>query len=136
MINISSRFKKSPELRNQVLKRYLALSCGVGFFVAITPDDVSHSAHSVGMGAVVGVTYFFGAIFLLELRARISPRVFITNMIILQGSVLTYAATYFADIDQKQIAQKICVVGLLLVMERAVTIGPEGFEWRTTLRSK
>jgi len=135
MINISSRYGKNRDLRNRSIKRWLALAGGVGFFVAITPNDISHSAHSVGMGTAVAVSYFFGIIFLLELRPRIPAYVFYANMLILQTSVLTYAATYFANSSHDKIAQKLCVVGLLLVMERAVTIAPEGFELRKVVQA-
>ncbi len=135
MISISSRYGKNRGLRNRALKRFLALAGGVGFFVAIIPNDVSHAAHSVGMGSAVAVTYFFAMIFLLELRPRIPAFVFYANMIILQTSVLTYAAAYFTDSSHDKIAQKFCVVGLLLVMERAVTIAPEGFEWRAVVEA-
>jgi len=135
MISISSRYGKNRDLRNRFLKRWLALAGGIGFFVAITPNDMSHSAHSVGMGSAVAVTYFFAMIFLLELRPRIPAFVFYANMIILQTSVLTYTAAYFADSSYDKIAQKFCVVGLLLVMERAVTIAPEGFEWRAVVEA-
>lgn len=135
MISISSRYGKNRDLRNRSLKRWLALAGGVGFVVAITPNDISHSAHSIGMGTAVAVPYFFGVVFLLELRPRIPAFVFYANMLILQASVLTYAATYFADSSHDKIAQKFCVVGLLLVMERAVTIAPEGFELRKVVEA-
>jgi|GEM_PF-1709901 len=135
MFNISSRYRKNRDLRNRSIKQLLALAGGVGFFVAVTPNDISHSVHSVGMGTAVAVTYFFGTIFLLELRPRIPAFTFYANMVILQTSVLTYATAFFADSSYNKMAQKLCVVGLLLVMERAVTIAPEGFEWRAVFEA-
>jgi len=135
MVQISYRYGKSRVLRNATFKRWLAMLGGVGFLVAVTPNDVSHLLHSIGMGLVVGVTYLFGVLFLIELKTGISAFIFYSHMILLQSVVLTYAFAYFLDASIKQAAQKLCVIGLLIVVERAATIAPEGFEWRTALQA-
>jgi len=135
MINISSRYGKNVALRNAHLKRWLALAGGIGFFIGIAPNDSSHALHSVGMGMVVAVIYFLAMIFLLELRPAVPIFVFYVNMIILQSVVSTYAAAFFVNWTYTQVTQKFCVVGLLLVMEKVVTIAPEGFEWRAAIQS-
>lgn len=134
MAHISSRYGKNRELRSSVFKRWLAMAGSIGFFVAIVPNDTNHILHSVGMGLVVAATYFFGMLFLLELRSSISTLTFYANMIFLQSTVLTYAVTFFIDSTIKQAAQKFCVLGLLIVVEKASTIAPDGFEWKTALQ--
>ncbi len=131
MLMIARRYLRNRELRFRAIKGVLALFGGIGFFLAITPNDLNHLLHSIGMGMGVGVMYFFAVILLFELRPRISRWVFFANITLLHAVVLTYAAAFFADSDHKQLAQKFCILGLLLVMERMVTVAPEGFEWRS-----
>jgi len=133
MLVVSWRFARTQGLRNRFLKSALALFATAGFFIGITPNDLSHFWHSVGMGTVVGSIFFLGLIFLLEIKPTISTFVFWWNLSVLSASVLLYATLWFLDSDLKQMAQKACVIGLLLVMERAGTLAPEGFEWRTAL---
>jgi hypothetical protein len=79
------------------------------------------------------VMYSFSMILLFELRPRMSRFVFYANTAVLHLVVVSYAVTFFTNSDYKQVAQKFCLLGLLLVMERMATIAPEGFEWRSVL---
>jgi len=133
MLIISLRFARARGIRNRFVKSALALFAAAGFFLGITPNDLSHFWHSVGMGVVIGAIYFFGLLFLVELRTTISPFVFWWNLSVLHVSVLIYATLWFLGSDLKQVAQKACVIGLLLVMERVGTVAPEGFAWRAAL---
>lgn len=135
MVQISYRYGRTREMKNAAFKRWLAMLGGVGFLVAITPNDVSHLLHSIGMGLVVGVTYVFGVLFLVELKAEIGSLTFLSTMLLLQITVLTYATAFFLDASIKQAAQKLCVIGLLVAVEKAATIAPEGFEWRAALQA-
>lgn len=135
MLMIGVRYGRRAHLRLHVIKSGLASLGGVGFLIAIAPNDLNHLLHSIGMGTAVGVMYFFAVILLFELRPRLSRAVFSTNILLLHVVVLTYAAAFFANSDYKQMAQKFCILGLLIVMERMVTIAPEGIEWRSVLES-
>jgi len=135
MFRISQQFRRNRELKHRMFKQWLALVGSIGFVVAIVPNDVNHILHSIGMGLVVAVTYFFGVFFLIELRPTLSPLVFYVNMLFLQSAVLTYAVTFFSNSTLKQAAQKFCVLALLLVVEKASTIAPEGYEWKTALQA-
>jgi len=135
MLMIAARYGRNRALRLRALKGWLALLGGIGFFIAITPNDLNHLLHSIGMGIGVGVMYFFAILLLFELRPRISRWVFLANVTLLHAVVLTYAVAFFANSDHKQLAQKLCILGLLLVMERMVTIAPEGFEWRSVFEA-
>lgn len=127
MFNISWHYEKNHSLRNHTFKRWLAFLGSIGFFVAITPNDINHFVHSLGMGIVVGVIYFFGVIFLLELKSQVSGMLFFTNMTILQMTVLSYAVAFFTNSVYKQSAQKLCIVGLLLVIAKMVMVTPQAF---------
>ena len=133
MTMICVRFAGQRGLRRHWIKSGLALLGAVGFFVAIAPNNLNHLVHSIGMGTEVGVMYFFSMILLMELRQRIHRLIFLGSLALLHTVVLTYAVTFFANSDSKQLAQKLCLLGLLLVMERMVTIAPESVEWRTAL---
>ncbi|MBU1049491.1 DUF998 domain-containing protein [Candidatus Bipolaricaulota bacterium] len=135
MARIAMRYSHQRRLRKAQLKKWLAWAGSLGFFVAITPNDINHVLHSVGMGLVVAVTFFFGIVFLVELRVAMPQITFYASMIVLLTSVLTYAAAFFMDLAMKQVAQKACVLGLLFAVEKASTVAPEGFEWRTALQA-
>jgi hypothetical protein len=132
LFSIGLRYVRHAELRNRRIKSGLAFFGGVAFFIAITPNDLSHLIHSIGMGMIVGTIYLFALSLLVELKMRVPPRVFYVNGGILHAAVLTYAAAFLANSDLKQFAQKLCLAGLLVVMQRLVTIAPEGYEWRSS----
>ena len=133
MAMICVRFAVRRDLTLHRVKSGLAFLGAVGFFIATTPNNLNHLVHSIGMGIEVGVMYFFSMILLIELRSCIRRSVFSGQIALLHAAVLTYAATFIANSDSKQLAQKLCILGLLLVMGRMITIAPEGFEWRSTL---
>ncbi len=132
---IGVRYVVNRALRNRSVKAFLAFVGSIGFFVAITPNDLNHLWHSIGMGILFGTMFFFALFFLVELRSSIPHWVFYWNTFLLLASVLSYAGLFFIDSEFKQMAQKGCVIGLLLVMEKAITIAPEGFEWRAAIQA-
>jgi hypothetical protein len=135
MLKISAGFWEQHDLRWHALKSCLALCGGVGFFIAITSNDLSHVLDSIGMGMIVGLTYSFGVIFMLELRCEFASAAWWATLLLLQRLVLSHAAAFLMDSMLKQAAQKLCVLGLLIVVEKASTMAPEGFGWKTALEA-
>jgi hypothetical protein len=102
------------------VKRWLALLGALGFLVAIYPNDLNHVIHSVGVGIVIGVVYLFTMLFHLELRPRVAARLFYVDLLIIQLAVFSYAWAFFANLASKQSLQKMCVLGLFVVLARIV----------------
>jgi hypothetical membrane protein len=127
MLKISSRYAENQNFRNHPVKRWLALLGAIGFVVSIYPNNINHFVHSLGVGTVIGVLYLLTMIFHFELKPRIPPRSFYTDLVVIQVAVFSYAVTFFADSASKQVFQKICIVGLFLALERVVTIAEESF---------
>jgi len=127
MLVISRRYAGSQGFRHRMIKRWLAILGALGFLVAIYPNDLNHVVHSVGVGTVVGVVYLFTMLFHLELRPRISARLFYIDMIVIQMAVFPYAAAFFAEWAAKQSLQKTCILGLFVTLERIVTAVEESF---------
>jgi len=133
MLKISSRYAEDRTFRNRTIKRWLAFLGAIGFLVSIYPNNINHVIHSVGVGIVIGVLYLFVMIFHFELKPRIPPRVFYTDMAIIQAAVFSYAVTFFADAASKQVFQKFCIIGIFLALQWSVTIAEESFEARELL---
>lgn len=135
MAKIGRLYSRRSRLRNAQFKQWLAWAGSFGFFLALAPNDISHLLHSIGTGLVVAATFFFGILFLLELRTSMRALVFYSYMLFLLSSVLTYAITFFTNSAGKQAAQKLCVFGLVLVVEKASSMAPNGFEWKHVLQA-
>lgn len=128
VLRIGSRFGRGQSLRFHTAKAWLARLGAVGFVVALYPNDIGHTIHSVGVGIVIGVVYLFTMIFHFELRLQMPPRRFYADLAIVQGAVFSYAWAFFADSASKQSLQKTCIVGLLLALQRGVTAAEESFQ--------
>ena len=72
-------------------------------------------------------------IFHFELKPRIPPRLFYTDVVVIQVAVFSYAVTFFADAASKQVFQKICIIGIFLALQRIVTSAEESFDAREML---
>jgi hypothetical protein len=133
MLRIGALYAKNQELRNRVIKRWLALLGAVGFVVVIVPNNLNHVVHSVGAAIAIGVLYFFTMVFHLELKPLVSPRLFYIDLVILHVAVFSYAVTFFADFAIKQSVQKICFFGVFFALERILTVTEESFVPREVL---
>jgi len=102
-------------LQHQRVKRWLAILCAAGFLLFVCPMDVNYTIHSIGAGLMIGSLYLFDNCFLLEQRTLMPSLIFWLSQGILQATVLAYAATYFTNAVIKQITQKLCIAGLLIV---------------------
>jgi hypothetical protein len=102
-------------LRHQRVKRWLAVLCAAGFLFFVCPMDINYTIHSIGAGLMIGCLYLFDNCFLLEQRNFMPALIFWLSQGILQATVLTYAAAYFANALIKQISQKLCIAGLLTI---------------------
>jgi hypothetical membrane protein len=127
MLRIRARYGETQDLRHRTIKRWLALLGAVAFLVAICPNDVNHTIHSVGVGTVVGVIYLFTMVFHLELEPRIPARLFYVDLVIIQVAVFSYAWAFFANSPFKQSLQKTCIGGVFFALERACMATEESY---------
>ena len=134
MLKISSRYAQDQTFRNRTIKPWLAFLGAIGFLVSIYPNNVNHFIHSLGVGIVIGVLHLFVMIFHFEIKSRIPPRIFYTDMVIIQAAVFSYAVAFFANSASKQAFQKICIIGIFLALQRSATIAEESFDARKMLR--
>lgn len=102
-------------LRQQWVKRWLALLCAAGFFLFICPLDINYTIHSIGAALIIGPLYLLDNCFLWEQRQHMPAIVFWLAQVILQTTVLTYAVAFTTTAAIKQISQKFCIAGLLIV---------------------
>lgn len=130
MLSIRAQYSGELSFRNQRIKSWLALLGAVGFLVAIVPNDHFHAIHSVGVGLVVGVLYFFAMFFHFELKGVLSKWQFYADIVLLQIAVFPYAVSFFADWASKQSYQKICIMGVFYVLLKAASAAEGSFAGR------
>jgi hypothetical membrane protein len=127
MFRISLQYARSKTLSYAPIKSILALLASGGFLVSVLPNDLYHTLHSIGVGAILAGLYFFTMIFHIELKAEISRPAFIFNLSLLHFAVFSYAVAFFLDTDAKQSLQKICLLGVVFALERVVMLTREGY---------
>ncbi len=127
MLRIAAIYARSPNLSHPVIKSRLAWLASIGFIVSIYPNDLNHTLHSIGVGVVLGALYFFTTIFHFELKDEISTRAFVFNMTLLQAAVFSYAAAFFLNTAAKQSLQKFCLLGVMITLERVVTMTEDSY---------
>lgn len=133
MMMISIHYADQVKFSFQKVKRWLALVGSFGFIIVIYPNDVNHVLHSIGADAVIGVLYFFNMIFHFEYRPRLSIGFFLLDMIILQAAVFPYAIAFFFNASNKQIYQKLCILGIIFALQRIVTVSEQSFQPKEVL---
>ena len=116
---ISRVFLKDKELVHHRLKSQISLMGSIGCFVFTFPHNINNNIHMIGAALFVAAVWALGTLLLIE--ARKTGRKERTTLLqsLLQGTVITYAVTYFADLPVKNIAQKFAVLGLMIVLKSA-----------------
>ena len=114
MLRIGFYLRKERLIQFKSPIRILSFSSGIGFFIMTFPHDVLLSLHMTGASLMVGSLWALSILLLLESLPYILLRHFILYQIILQGTVLPYAFTFFINIPQKEIAQKFAIVVLTI----------------------
>ena len=120
MLRISSRFAAS-KVRNRKIKRGLTLLGAAGFFVIMFPYNISDPVHMTGGGMVFGSLWALTVLLLLETRPRAGRLRFWLLQLLLQLTILPYAALFLLGPPIKQAFQKPAVVGLMLTLR--ITVG-------------
>lgn len=115
---ISTLYANGRHLTYPKIKSKLALLACVGFLVFVYPHDLNKKIHSLGAGLMVGSLYLMANLFMVELKDEFPLRLFILYQILLHGSVLSYAVTYFAHLPVRQITQKFCFGSLVYIIDQ------------------
>lgn len=113
MIRICTAFSNNPGLRHYRLKSVLTFICAIGFFILIFPYDISDAVHEAGATLVFGSFWILIVEFTLELKHLFSVSVFWMAQLVLQGTVLPYAALFAIGSPIRDVVQKIAVAGLM-----------------------
>ncbi len=125
---ISQQFKTDPDILHYRQKQQLSLTGGIGCFIFICPYNINDDIHMIGAALMVASIWAIGTLLLIEARKFVQKEKVLLLQTILQGTVLTYAFTYFADMAVRDIAQKFAVLGLIIVLK--ITTAPiQAFEF-------
>jgi hypothetical protein len=108
-------YRNNDTFSNRQIKSNLLYSASLGAFIAISPNDLMHTTHTIGSALLVGGTFLLSMIMVWDSRVYYNPDIISLVMILLSISVLFYALTYFSGLAIKQAAQKICLISILFV---------------------
>lgn len=134
MFSISARFGAS-DVDHLLPKRGLTLLSGVGFFVIIFPYNINDPIHMAGGAALFGGLWGLTVLLLLELRRPIGTLRFTLLQLLLQGTILPYAALVMINLPIKQAFQKPAVLGLMASLRIAMWLGERTGAKRVTTRT-
>ena len=98
------------------LKSWLLYCASLGAFIAISPNDLMHTIHTIGSALLVGGTFLVSMLMVWDSRAYYHKGIIYLVLFLLSISVLFYTITYFSGMEIKQAAQKICLISMLLVL--------------------
>jgi hypothetical membrane protein len=124
LFRISRLFRLDDSIRHHRIKQYLCLMGSLGCLLFIFPYNLNDNVHMIGAAMLVGALWAIGSLNLLEDHQAIGNIRFILWMLLLQGSVLTYAAAFAFDLPFCNIAQKFAVSGLGVVIKICMTRVP------------
>jgi hypothetical protein len=119
MFSISARFKAST-VEHRMIKRALTFLSGIGFLIIIFPYNINDSIHMTGGGAVFGGLWGLAVLLSLEMRHGLGTLRFWLIQLLLQGTILPYAALFVLGKAIKQVFQKPAVLGLMLALGLAL----------------
>ena len=117
-----SRLFGTAQVEHRRLKRGLTLLSAIGFIVITFPYNINDNIHMSGDAALVGGLWGLTVLSLLEMRESIGTRRFVLLQLLLQGTILPYAAMFAIGLPIKQAFQKPAVAGLILAVRFVVSL--------------
>lgn len=115
MLQIGNRFTSDIPFQHKRLKQVLSFTGGFGFFLVMCPYPVHLFVHITGATLAVGSLWILAIIFSVEVKPLISGPSFFFCQLILHGSVVTYGILYIMRFPANEAAQKIGIIGLMIV---------------------
>jgi hypothetical protein len=121
-VKASDYLARADWILHNELKQILTLWCGMGLFIAVYPHDANKAIHTLGAGLFVAALYILENLLLAEMKDGLTH--FHLLELLLHGTVLPYAVTYVLGVAARQTCQKLCVLGLLLVLNGCLHLVP------------
>ena len=103
------------------LFRILFKICGAGYLLLMLPCNLINSLHSIGGAMVFGTSWVFSIISINYMYHSAKKYRAILYFLLLNGTVLPYAFMYSVHSTYMQTAQKIALVGLIVVLKLIIT---------------
>ena len=115
MLGCRGSYRMAAGVPYQRVGALLALTAAIGFFASVAPSDLLPSVHNLGSGMVFGALWLLGGLLLLRAGQLQGRAVMLAGHLLLQGTVLPYAAWYFVAPPAASV-QKAAVTALILVL--------------------
>lgn len=112
-------FRISKDLKNVTKYSILKLT-GVGFILLAVPSNQVNILHSLGGVVVIGSLWWFMSKSLFNLYEETRNFRILLYLFILQATVLPYAILYFTGAPVRQAAQKLAVLGIILILKLTI----------------
>jgi len=109
-------YRYNASYTQRYLKSGLLYCASLGAFISISPTNLLYLVHTIGSALMIGGVFLLSILIIWDSRIYYSPTLVYMSMLILGGTVLAYAITYFSGFDIKQAVQKICLISLLFVL--------------------
>jgi hypothetical membrane protein len=116
MLLVSYCFYFNKYLKRRMFKAVISFICGLGFIIAISPDDLAHPYHVLGSSLAVAGLWILSMTLLSDIKSDLKKYEFYLLQAILQIPIFTYAATYFLNLSYSSFVQKIAVLGLVVTL--------------------
>ena len=113
-------FKISNALTIQLF-RILFKICGAGYLLIMLPCNLINSLHTIGGVIVIGTLWVFSIISINDIYHSAKKYRALLYFLLLNGTVLPYGFMYVVHSSYMQIAQKIALLGLILVLKLIIT---------------
>jgi len=115
MFSVGASLAKTA-VEHRRIKCGLAVLCAAGFIVIIFPYNINDNIHMSGAAAVFGSFWGTTVLLLLESRKSIGELRFWLLQLLLQMTLLPYAALFAIGLPVKQAFQKPAVLGLMVTL--------------------
>ena len=115
MLGCRRSYRTATGLPYQRAGALLSLAAAVGFFGSVAPSDLLAPVHNLASGMVFGALWLLGVLLLARAGQLHGRAVTVAGHLLLQGTVLPYAAWYFLASPAPSV-QKAAVAALILVL--------------------
>ena len=114
MMILAVRFYLGSEKNHSNFLSLLSFLTATGFILAgFSPNDTSHGFHVVGSSFIVASLWIITSSYIFSLAPKIAKWKYFALHIILQGTIFSYATTYFIDLEPlSSILQKFALLGM------------------------
>lgn len=113
-------FARDSNLSFRGLRVLISITAALGACIATFPNNYFLTQHQLGAGFLVGSIWLHAILFIADASKVTSRGYGLFLHLLLQSTILYYAFTFFVEAPERDIVQKIAIIGLALAIELAL----------------